>query len=117
MELFLSKYQHPKWFYEFLDDIKSNFHIPHGKFFFDEELIDKEDNRLDYAIKMIDFTIEKMEKINKREFIEYIRNDLKGIWCDLEPSSFYDDNWLNENETYVNNYIGVLKKLKEIMKP
>ncbi|WP_435356916.1 hypothetical protein [Emticicia sp. SJ17W-69] len=117
MELYLKEYKHPEWFYEALDDLNSNFHIAHGKFFFDEELIDKENSRLDYAIKMIDLTLKKMESINKRKFIEYIRESLKGSWCDLKPESFYDENWMEENETYEKYYIGVLKSLKEIMNP
>ena len=115
MELYLSKLEHPKWFNDFLEYISWNFHVPHGKVFFEESMINDNKEKLEYALKMIDLTIKKMESMNKREFIEYIRNDLKGTWCDLEPASFYDGEWLDENETYEKYSLEVLRKLKEIM--
>ena len=114
VELFLLQRKHPKWFEEVLADLHGNFHVPHGKYFFDEDVIGDDKERLEYCIKMLDLTIVKIESISKRDFFEFIKEDIKGSWCDIS-NKFYDDEWINDNENYKEKYIGSLLKLKLIM--
>ncbi len=114
MELFLQKKKHPEWFREVLADLHGNFHVAHGKYFFDEDIIGDDKERLKYCLKMLDLTIEKMESISKRDFFEFIRKDIKNTWCDIN-NDFYDNNWLNDDENYKKYYIDSLLKLKSIM--
>lgn len=114
MEIHLSQHNHPDWFNEVLADLHGNFHVPHGKYFFDDEIIGDDKQKLDYALKMIDSTIDKMKSIDKRGFFELIRDNIKGSWCDIS-SGFYNDEWLNDSQDYKEKYIASMIRLKEIM--
>jgi hypothetical protein len=114
MELYLSSINHPEWFKEVLEDLHGNFYITYSKYFFDDDLIGNDKDKLAYCIKMIDLTIIKMESISKNIFFDFIRNDIRNSWCDI-PNEFYDKEVLNDNTDYKESYINSLKKLKEIM--
>jgi hypothetical protein len=114
MELFLLQRDHPVWFNDVLADLHGNFHVPHGKYFFDEEIIGDDSERLNYCLKMIDLTILQMESISKRDFFEFIKDDIKGSWCDIS-NDLHTDEWLNDSENYKEKYIDSLLKLKTIM--
>jgi len=115
MELSLMNLDHPQWFIEVIDDLHSNFHMPYIKYFFDEDIIGNDKERLEYCIKMIDLTIEKMESITMKDFFYNIYDSIKGSWCAISHESFQND-WMKDNEIYKEKYIGSLKKLKVIMK-
>jgi hypothetical protein len=68
MELFLRDLNHPMWFKEVLSDLNGNFHIPYWKYFFDEDIIGNDKERLEYCLKMLDLTILKMQTISKKDF-------------------------------------------------
>jgi hypothetical protein len=115
MQLYLkAKIQHPSWFQEVLDDLNGNFHVPHGKYFFDEEIIGDNPERLEYCINMLNITISRMEKITKRAFFDFIRTDLEGTWCDIS-NEFYDEEWLNDDTNYKDHFITPLIQLRRIM--
>lgn len=115
MELFMLTLNHPDWFKEVIRDIHGNFDIAYWKYFFDEEIIDDDKERLEYCLKMIDLTIAKMKAISKRDFFEFIKEGIRGSWCDIS-NEYYNEQWLNDNENYEEMYIGSLIKLKELMK-
>jgi hypothetical protein len=114
MELFLLPYKHPEWFKEILDDLHGNFHVPHGKYFFDEDIIGDDNERLEYCIKMLNLVILKMESISKKDFFEFIKSDIKDSWCDIS-NEFYNDEWLSNDTNYKEKYVGSLIRLREIM--
>ena len=114
MELFLSELEHPKWFKDVLIELHGDFYIPYRKEFFDIEIIGEDKERLKYCLKMLELTISKMESISKIDFFEFIKDDIKDSWCDID-NDFYDEVWLNDNENYKEMYIGSLLKLKLIM--
>jgi hypothetical protein len=115
MELYLSSFNHPEWFTEILNDLHGNFHVAHGKCFFDEAIIGNDKERLNYCIKMIDVTIQKMESISKKDFFSFIKESIKDTWCDI-TSEHYNEVWLNDSRDYKEKYIGSLIKLKALMK-
>lgn len=114
MELFLSELEQPKWFKDVLQELHGDFYIPYRKEFFDKEIIGEDNERLNYCLKMLELTISKMESISKKDFFEFIKEDIKDSWCDISDE-FYDEEWLNDSENYKEKYIGLLFKLKEIM--
>lgn len=115
MELYLSTLNHPEWFNEVLEDLRGNFHVPHGKYFFDENLIGNDYERLNYCIKMIDLVITKLDSINKKAFFRYIETDIKNSWCDISNTKFYNEQWFNDDENFKLLYIGSLRRLKMLM--
>jgi hypothetical protein len=115
MELYLLNFNHPNWFKEVLEDLHGNFHVPHGKYFFDEDIIGDDKERLDYCLKMLDQTIEKMESITMEDFLHKIYDSIKGSWCEISNESFQGD-WIRDDKIYKEKYIGSLKKLREIMR-
>lgn len=115
MELFLLDLDHPQWFIDVINDLHSNFDLPYIKYFFDEDIIGDDKERLDYCLKMLDQTIEKMESITMKDFFHSIHDSIKGSWCEVSHESFQED-WTKDNEIYKEKYIGSLKKLREIMK-
>mgnify|MGYP003577185468 CR=1 FL=1 len=114
MEIFFLSYNHPFWFNEVLADLHGNFHVPHGKYFFDEDIIGDDQERLTYCLDMIDLTIEKIKSTSKREFFNTIRESLKESWCDIS-NTFYNQEWLDDDKGFRETYIETLTKLKEIM--
>jgi hypothetical protein len=114
MELYLTAKKHPKWFCEVLADLHGNFHVPHGKYFFDEDIIGDDKERLMYCVEMLNLTIKKMQSISKRDFFEFIKEDIKDSWCDIN-NNFYNDEWLNDNENYKKYYVESLLKLRSMM--
>jgi len=114
MELFMKTMNHPDWFIEVINDLHGNFNIPYWTYFFDEEIVDYDKKHFDYCLKMIDLTIIKMSSISKKDFFEFIREDIKDSWCDISHE-FYDDIWLSNNDNYKENYIGLLQEYKKIM--
>lgn len=114
MELYLSKQKHPQWFCEVLSDLHGNFHVPHGKYFFDEDIIGDDKDRLMYCIEMLNLTIGKMQSISKRDFFEFIKEDIKDSWCNID-NDFYNDEWLNDDESYRKNYVESLFKLRSML--
>ncbi len=114
MELFLITQKHPKWFQEILADLHGNFHVPHGKYFFDEDIVGNNKERLKYCIKMLNITIKKVQSISKKDFFEFIKEDIKNSWCDID-NNFYNDVWLNDSENYREYYVESLLKLRSIM--
>ncbi len=116
MELFLKEKEHPRWFYDVLNDLHGNFYVPHGKYFFDEEIIDNNSVRLKYCIEMLDLTIHKMKNITKKDFFDFIRKDLVGTWCDISDNFYQTEDFLYNEKNYNEYFIQVLEKLGEIMK-
>lgn len=114
IELFLIQKNHPEWFYEVIEDLNGNFHVPHGKYFFDEDIIGEDKERLAYCLEMLDLTILQMQSISKREFFDFIKEDIKGTWCDISHE-FYNDEWFNDEKNFKEYYIGSLLKLKDLM--
>jgi len=114
MELYLSSMEHPDWFKDVLDDLHGNFHVSVGKYFFDEDTIGDDPDRLSYAIKMIDLTAAQMGSITKKEFVASVSDAVKGSWCDMAELTD-NETWLNDNDGYRAEYIGLLQQLKEIM--
>lgn len=114
MELSLLEHEHPSWFSEVLADLHGNFHVPHGKFFFDESILESNPEHLEYCIKMLDITIAKMQQLTKRNFFDFIRNSIKESWCDIN-ADFYNDEWISDDINYNTMYVGTLKQLKKIM--
>ena len=78
MELTLENLDHPDWFKDILADLNGNFHVAHGKYFFDEAILDNNSERVDYCLKILDITIAQMESINKKQFFEKIQDCIKG---------------------------------------
>lgn len=115
MELYLSTLNHPRWFNEVLEDLRGNFHVPHGKYFFDENIIGSNSERLNYCINMIDLVIIKLESISKKDFFLFINAEIKDSWCDISNKEFYNEQWFNDDENFKLLYIGSLRKLKELM--
>lgn len=116
MELFLKEKEHPKWFYDILDDLHGNFYISHGKYFFDEEIINNNSIRLVYCIRMLDLTIYKMKSITKKEFFDFIKKDIKGTWCDISNEFYQTEDFLYNEENYNECFLKILEKLSDIMK-
>lgn len=114
MELLLAEQKHPEWFDEILADLHGNFHVPHGKYFFDESILERSPEHLKYCIKTLDYTIACMQQLTKKQFFDFIRKELEGSWCDIN-SDFYNDQWISDDANYNMVYIGTLKQLKEIM--
>lgn len=114
MELFMLTLNHPDWFKEVIRDMHGNFDIAYWKYFFDEEIIGDDKERLEYCLKMIDLTILKMNSITKKHFFECIKDEIKGSWCDIS-NEFYNEEWLNDDENFKLLYIGSLRRLKELM--
>ncbi|MDI9873200.1 hypothetical protein [Flectobacillus rivi] len=114
MELFLLQKEHPIWFYEVLEDLNSNFFMPYIKYFFDKDIIGEDKERLTYCLEMLDLTILQMQSTSKREFFDFIKEDIKGTWCDISHE-FYNDEWFNDEKNFKEYYIGSLLKLKDLM--
>lgn len=115
MELFLKEKEHPKWFYDVLNDLHGNFYVPHGKYFFDEEIINDNPIRLAYCIKMLDLTIHKMKHLTKKEFFDFIKDDLKGTWCDISNGFYQTEDFLYNEQNYNIHFVKVLQMLKAVM--
>jgi len=114
LEIFLSQYDHPQWFKEMLNDLHWNFHMPHGKFFFDSEKIGGDREKIRYITKMLDHAIRKMESMTFLEFRDFIGEAVKGSWCDFsntDPIELTDELKRSYNE----KYIGTLKKMKDLI--
>src|SRR5688572_30476054 len=100
MELYLVTFKHPEWFNEVIEDLKGNFHVPHGKYFFDESIIGDDNERLNYCVNMLDLVISKLKSMSKKEFFQYIKSAIKDTWCDISTSEFYNDQWLSDEQNY-----------------
>jgi tRNA uridine 5-carbamoylmethylation protein Kti12 len=114
LELFLLSRKHPHWFNEIIEDLHGNFNVPHGKYFFDSDILNVDKDKLQYCIDMIDLAISKLEDINKRTFFNTIKDSIKDSWCDIN-NDFYNDKWFDDDEGFKINYIQILRNLKEIM--
>ena len=114
MELYLKQYDHPDWFRAIIEDLHGNFNIAYWKIFFDEEIIQKDIEKLNYCIGCLDRTIAKMQSITKKEFFEFIIPEITNTWCDISIESSSEE-WMDDPKGYNEHYIGTLLQLRQMM--
>lgn len=104
----------PEWFHECLDDLEGNYHVPYGKYFFDEEIINSKEKNT-FILDLLDIIIEKMAKMTLLEFWSFIEKATKGSWCELNTKEQKIYSKKNLNKIYLENYIEPLLSFKKII--
>ncbi|WP_282164951.1 hypothetical protein [Cellulophaga baltica] len=110
MYLFVSRFEHPEWFLEVLKDIYGNSFLPLPKLFFDEDIIGNDNLKKEYLIEILNKCILEARKMNKKEFLNFISNEIQDTFFKVSDKEDVED-----EVGYKKYYLGTLDKLKEII--